>query len=173
MNQMTKWVPGGYYGYCRTWNHYSRSNQTLRTMGAVFWMEGYDDGLTIWPGLQWSCLSTMLVMYNGYFVLTMFNDYDWWLKSNDIDKYMIKLSHGKSTYMTMSILWLWPMLWYPYDTMSMSIWLCLYLCLWLCLWSKMSTMNDIRCMISLCLFMTDEVTYFRILTEFFEVSSEF
>ena len=107
----------------------------------------------------------MLVMYNGYFVLTMFYDYDWWLKSNDIDKYMIKLSHGKSKYMTMTY----------YDTMSMSIWLCLYLCLWLCLWSKMSTMNDIMCMFSLCLFMTDEVTYFifqnsdRILRSLFRI----
>ena len=63
-------------------------------------MEGYDDGLTIWTGLQGSCLSTMFVMYNGFFVLTLFNDYDRWLKSNDVDKYMIKLSHD----MTMSIL---------------------------------------------------------------------
>ena len=68
-------------------------------------------------------------------------DYDWWLKSNDIDKYMIKLSHGKSTYMTMSILWLWPMLWYPYDTMSMSIWLCLYLCLAMTM-SMIEDVND-------------------------------
>ena len=119
MNQMTKWVPGGYYGYYWAWNHYSRSNQMLRTMGAVFWMEGYDDGLTIWPGLQWSCLSTMLVMYTGYFVWLCY-DYDLWLKSNDIDKYMIKLSHGKSTYMTMSILWLWPE-WHHYDIMSMPM----------------------------------------------------
>ena len=50
----------------------------------------------------------------------------WWLKSNDYDKYMIKISSGKSTCMTMSILWLWPKLWYPYDIMSMFTWLCLH-----------------------------------------------
>ena len=140
MNQMTKWVPGGYYGYCRTWNHYSRSNQTLRTMGAVFWMEGYDDGLTIWPGLQWSCLSTMLVM-NGYFVLTMFNDYDWWLKSNDMDKYMIKLSHGKS-------LSIWLCLYYDYDLccdILMILCLCLYDYVYVygCLWWMISMLYGI------------------------------
>ena len=39
----------------------------------------------------WLCLMTMIE----------------WLKSNDHDEYMIKLSHGKSMYMNMSILWLW------------------------------------------------------------------
>ena len=44
-----------------------------------------------------------------------------WLKSNDHDEYMIKLPHGKSMYMTMSILWLWP----SYGTL-MRFDLCLY-----------------------------------------------
>ena len=54
-------------------------------------------------------------------------DYDWWLKSNDIDKYMIKLSHGKSKYdyvYTMTMIYAVIHLWYyayVYMTMSMSM----------------------------------------------------